>query len=213
MSKKKTGERPGTKSAIGVFIAVFAIAAATTLAAVIPGLLRRNDVPGKTGKNAPLQDLMYEEAVTEYSEMYSVPVYTIYAVIKCESGFNENAVSRSGAVGLMQLMPSTFEWLCGFTGEDPERERLFDPETNIRYGVMMLSRLYRQYGDWKCVHAAYNAGQGNVNKWLADERYSSDGKLFDVPFGETKAYLEKIEYYKERYKRLYKEKGWKDYDD
>jgi soluble lytic murein transglycosylase len=58
-------------------------------------------------------------------------------------------------------------------------------------------------GDWELVHAAYNAGIGNVWSWLDDDRYSKDGKLTDVPFSETKNYLKKVAIAKEKYKELY----------
>ncbi|MEA4832102.1 Membrane-bound lytic murein transglycosylase C [bioreactor metagenome] len=157
--------------------------------------------------------LMYEENINKYSEEYSIPAYTIYSVIKCESSFNPDAVSRAGAIGLMQIMPSTFEWLCEFTGEDCDPQKLYDPDTNIKYGTMFLSRLYAQFGSWDIVHAAYNAGQGRVLSWLSDDRYSKDGKLTDIPIKETKAYLSRINQYKELYKSTYASKGWNDYDD
>jgi len=190
-----------------MIVLVFGMLAAAVYYAIGYLLPEEGVESGETGEERTVE-LLFEEYVLKYSAEYSVPEYTVYAVIRCESSFNENAVSHAGAIGLMQLIPSTFEWLCGFTGEEPLTERLYDPETNIRYGTMFLARLYAQYGDWDIVHAAYNAGQGRVNQWLSDERYSEDGKLTNIPFKETKAYVEKVKRYKELYKRLYNEKGW-----
>ena len=91
----------------------------------------------------------YAEYVVVYAEAYNVPEDVIYAVIRTESHFDSAAVSRAGAVGLMQLMPETFLWLTNdMLGEHLSEAVLYDPETNIRYGTYLLSRLYTRYGDW-----------------------------------------------------------------
>ena len=207
MSKRKKRRKKYVKQSLGVLTAALLIGAA---AAVIYGLtlISVNDPTETTSENETREELLYEELVDAYSKEFSVPQNIIYAVMRVESVFDPDALSYAGAMGLMQLVPSTFEWLCTFTGENADPVRLYDPETSIKYGTMFLSRLYKQYGDWTLVHAAYNAGQGNVNKWLKDERYSENGKLTSVPFAETRAYIEKVEYYKEHYKNIYDEKGW-----
>jgi soluble lytic murein transglycosylase len=109
----------------------------------------------------------------------------------------------------MQLMPSTFEWLTNdILNENLSAAMLKDPGVNIRYGTFLLSRLYGQYGNWKTVFAAYNAGMGNVNKWLEDERYSDgSGNLTFIPFAETRRYVELADKSAGIYKRLYYDKG------
>ena len=82
----------------------------------------------------------YTEFVEKYAEEYKVPEYICYSVIKCESGFDSTAVSRAGAMGLMQITPATFEYLCRLVGEDHETGMLYDPETNIRFGIFYLFR-------------------------------------------------------------------------
>ena len=109
----------------------------------------------------------YSEYVTKYSTEYGVPEYIIYSTIKVESSFNSNAESSAGAIGLMQIMPDTFEWLVSLTKDGYEKGMLYDPETNIKYGTYYLSYLYLKYNDWKTVSAAYNAGPSAVDEWLA----------------------------------------------
>ena len=147
----------------------------------------------------------YAEFVEKYSEKYDVPEHIIWAVIKAESGFDYTAKSSVGAIGLMQMMPETFEDLTdNHLKEYFDSGMLFDAETNIRYGTYYLAYLYRYFGDWSVALAAYNAGLGNVNEWLADERYSFDGQTLDkIPFKETRDYVAKVERYTKKYNKLY----------
>ena len=146
----------------------------------------------------------YEEYVEKYASQYGVPEYIVYAVIKTESGYDSGAVSEVGAVGLMQMMPDTFNWLTTLTKENLDKGLLYDPETNIKYGTYYLSYLYLKYGSWDTVYAAYNAGEGNVDEWLG-EALKADGakKLGEVPFKETENYIKKVNKAVEIYDRLY----------
>lgn len=148
----------------------------------------------------------YADIISVYSEKYDVPEHVIYAVIKAESGFDYSARSGVGAVGLMQIMPSTFEELTDLhLKEYLEPSSLFDADTNIRYGTYYLSYLYEIYEDWTLVFAAYNAGMGNVNSWLENKDYSTDGKsLKKIPVRETRKYVSRVEKNIEKYDKLYK---------
>lgn len=151
----------------------------------------------------------YSEFVTKYSEEYNIPEDLIYATIKVESSFEPEAISKAGARGLMQIMPSTFEWLTSddHLGEHLTPNMLYDPETNIRYGVYYLKYLYTKFGyNPDLVSAAYNGGEGNVAEWLLDGRYADgEGGLKDYPdgFDETKNYVKKIRKACEMYQKLY----------
>ncbi len=149
----------------------------------------------------------FEAYVEVSSETYGVPEEMIYALIKCESGFDSGAVSHAGAVGLCQLMPDTFEWLTDdILYEHLEPGMLYDPETNIRYGVCYLARLYDRYADWSLAFAAYNAGPGRVDEWLEDPDYADgEGGLKKIPFRETRQYVEKLEKAWAKYEALYGE--------
>jgi len=119
----------------------------------------------------------------------------ILAVVQAESSFRPNAESHRGAQGLMQLMPTTAEWVAELMGkQDFDPETVWLPEVNIAMGSFYLNWLKRYYnGDLTLAITAYNAGLGNVNRWLADPEFSSDGSTLDsIPFNETANYLERV---------------------
>lgn len=149
----------------------------------------------------------YSEIIAAASDEFDIPEYIIYATIKVESNFDPNAVSSAGAIGLMQMMPSTFEWLTGeeHLDENLSTRKLDDPEVSIRYGTYYLSYLYKKFDyNWDNTFAAYNGGEGNVAKWLADPEYSDlKGNLTNIPYKETANYVKKINKEIEAYKELY----------
>ena len=147
--------------------------------------------------------LEYKDEIEKASEEFDVPIERICAVIYVESRFDPSVTSSVGARGLMQIMPETFADVQKALKTDYTDDDLYDPAVNIRAGTYYLSYLYKILGDWELVHAAYNAGIGNVWSWLDDDRYSKDGKLTDIPFGETENYLKKVAIAKEKYKELY----------
>ncbi len=166
-------------------------------ALVAVGWVRIDELITKT--NYPLE---YKALVEENAEKYSVPKELIYAVIKCESDFKSDAVSSKGAVGLMQIIPSTYEWLAEKNSDvDINEKLLYNPETNIKYGVYYLDWLYSKYGDWKIVLAAYNAGHGRVDEWIKDGTFT--GETEDIPFKETREYVEKVLDAQDVYTRTY----------
>ncbi len=154
----------------------------------------------------------YKEYVEKYSKEYGLSEELVYSVIKTESGFDSSAVSSKGAVGLMQIMPETFEWLTNdILHEYLDVGMLYDPETNIKYGTYYLSRLYGRFGDLNTAIAAYNGGEGNVSEWLSDPRYSNDGEKLivdNIPksFSETENYVKKVNKYLGRYRDIYNKK-------
>ena len=147
--------------------------------------------------------LEYRDEIENASEEFNVPIERICAVIYVESRFDPNVTSPVGARGLMQIMPETFTDIQKALKTNYTDDDLYDPEINIRAGTYYLSYLYKILGDWELVHAAYNAGIGNVWSWLDDDRYSKDGKLIEIPFDETKNYVKKVAIAKEKYTELY----------
>jgi len=129
----------------------------------------------------------------------------ILAVIHAESKFRPEAVSSKGAIGLMQVTEATAEWMASLMEiDDYKREMLTDPEINIAIGCYFLNWLSVYYPDeLELALCAYNAGLGNVNRWLADERYSIDGESLQViPFAETEQYIKRVANNKIIYKFL-----------
>lgn len=138
--------------------------------------------------------LKYKDYVRRYSQEFGVDQALVFSIIRAESSFNPQAVSRSGAIGLMQLMPSTALMLAaeldieGFTAD-----MLYQPETNIRLGVCYFKKMLDKFGKLKTALAAYNAGEGNVSSWLQNASYSKDGQNLEfIPYKETSDYVKKI---------------------
>lgn len=127
--------------------------------------------------------------------------YLVAALIKAESGFDENAHSHV-AHGLMQLTDDTAKFISEKTGLDYEKR--LEPATNIRMGCWYLAYLIDKFGDIHTALCAYNAGPATVTRWLADSDISAGGTQLDkIPFDETDGYVDKIRRYYKLYKKLY----------
>jgi soluble lytic murein transglycosylase len=141
--------------------------------------------------------LDYQAIVRGHSRNYHLDPALLAAVIYQESKFRAHARSSSGAVGLMQLLPSTAEGIAVHTGGTKFRvSDLDDPEINVRYGSWYLRHLLDKYGDERTALAAYNAGQENVDHWRAE------GK--GIEFAETRHYVKRVEHLKTLYRRGYR---------
>ena len=151
--------------------------------------------------------LAYRELIEQAASDFDLDPAHIAAVVMCESSFRPNASSSVGALGLMQIMPDTGGWIAGKFDDltDYDTERLTEPELNLRFGCWYLAWLMARYdGDMTCATAAYHAGQGNVDKWLADSQYSDDGTtLTDIPIADTKIYTRRVLDTYEKYLELY----------
>lgn len=103
----------------------------------------------------------------------------------------------------MQILPSTAEWVCKKTGQEFSENRLYDPYFNIQIGGYYVSYLINYFGDENLAICAYNAGMGNVKKWLSNVEFSSDGKnVENIPYKETENYLKLVQ----KNKKIYKNK-------
>jgi soluble lytic murein transglycosylase len=137
--------------------------------------------------------LKYENEIKKYASEYNVDALLVCAVINCESSFDVYATSKKGAIGLMQIMPSTAKWCAQKLGIEYSAGDLYSAEYNIKIGTYYLSYLLKKFGDERLALCAYNAGEGNVIKWLNENRQ-------DVPFGETKGYVPRVLLNKKIYK-------------
>ena len=144
----------------------------------------------------------YHSIVTKYAKQYSVPEELVFAIIKVESNFDPSVVSSAGAMGLMQMLPSTYEWLTTKLGDNYSKDDLYDPETNIRYGTYYLQYLYSRFGTWEKAIIAYNWGEGNFSEFLNNEGYT-EGDYDSIPVTETKNYVKKVMHHWKKYKELY----------
>ena len=140
--------------------------------------------------------LEYTSEVEAAADEYDVPRALLYAVLHTESGFDPNAESHAGALGISQI-----------TDETLPTDALYEPETAIRYAAVFLDLLLTEFdGDIPTAVAAYHAGRGQVNNWLSDTRYSADGKTLDViPTSATNHYVYKVQRAMRIYQNLYKE--------
>lgn len=197
MAKGKRKKRVKKRVRTRLVVAVALVAAAVLIALVAVFSVRalRRAYP-----------LRYTETVRAVSEEFGVDPYLVCAMIFCESSFRADAESPAGALGLMQIMPSTGEWIAGKLDiEGYSSEMLLEPELNVRIGAWYLSFLLKRYdGVRENALAAYNAGHGNVDSWLSDSEYSSEGRLTEIPFAETAEYVRRVTTAYEKYRSLYK---------
>ncbi len=217
LREKRRRRRILFRSAVVVMAAVGLLAATVVL---IWGTIRLFTRPDTD----QVLDWEYAATTEKYAQEYAVPLEVVYAVIETESHFEPDAQSGVGACGLMQLMPDTYDWIQNRLGEGEnadgqaegnteqavssetpgeEEADIFDPETNIRYGVYYLSYLYERFGVWETAYAGYNAGPNIVARWLEDTAYSTDGEtLTHIPYTETANYVVKVSNARERYHKL-----------
>lgn len=149
--------------------------------------------------------LKYEDIILRESSKYNLKKELIFAIIKCESGFDEKAYSHADARGLMQITPETFEWLkkC-YTHENLDISELENPEVNISYGTLFVSILIKKYKNEEVALSAYNAGMTTIDRWLSDRKMSDNGlTLKYIPYKETRNYVKKVIRAKKNYKKLY----------
>lgn len=150
--------------------------------------------------------LDYKIYVEKYSKAYNLDKYMVYSIIKVESNFNTNAKSSKKAIGLMQITPKTGKYIADLLKDNNyEDTHLFDADLNIKYGCFYLSKLINDFGgDMDCALAAYNGGEGNVRKWLAEnEKGRKTLDIENVPYTETKAYVKRVKLIINIYKYLY----------
>lgn len=156
----------------------------------------------RLGKEASIKmryPVEYSSYIIKYADKNNLDPYLVIGVIKQESNFIADARSPY-AGGLMQLTEETADDYAKKMGL--KQYNYMDPETNISIGCYLLSELIDKYGYTDTALAAYNAGMGNVDSWLANPEYSKDGKtLYYIPFSETRHYVQKIHQHVEAYKK------------
>jgi soluble lytic murein transglycosylase len=149
--------------------------------------------------------LRHEDVIRQQANEKGVDAALIAAVIYSESKFSD-AESSAGARGLMQITPEAAKFIEKQSGGTTFKlDDLSDPEINIRYGTFLLRELLDRYdGDEAAALAAYNAGPGNADKWGG-----ADLSVGEIPFPETRAYVEEVLEKREEYRQKYaKELGY-----
>jgi len=151
----------------------------------------------------------YKDDIRASSSNYGVEPHLVAAVIRAESNYKTGRQSSKGALGLMQVMPDTADWVVQKAGfkEVTNDMLLHRADVSIEVGSWYLNSLQQQFeNNTVMAVAAYNAGPGNVRKWL--DKGIWDGQadtISDIPFGETRHYVQKVIYYYNKYKDLYPE--------
>ena len=153
------------------------------------------DIPTKIQKI--VYKKQYSEYVTKYANEYNMDENLIYAVIKAESNFKNDAKSSKDAMGLMQLMKDTAKEVSQKINlqidDDKIEQKLLDVEININLGTKYLSDLIDRYQNIELAVTAYNAGIGTVNNWIEKGIIKSDGSdIENIPYKETNNYVRKI---------------------
>lgn len=153
--------------------------------------------------------IRYKKFIVEQAAANNLDMALVAAVIKVESNFRSDAVSKANARGLMQLRPNTAKEVAqglGHIVDDAFPEKLFDPEYNITLGTRYLAAMLKQFGgDEILALAAYNAGPTKLRSWLDKGIWDGTWKnRRQIPYPETRNYLDKVRQAKERYRKLYK---------
>lgn len=137
--------------------------------------------------------LKYREDITHGSITFGIAPEIIASIINAESKFNPNAVSNVGAIGLMQVMPTTAQEMANKLNIAYSDELLFDPHYNIYIGTAYIKTLLDRFGNLDTAICAYNAGPNRVRIWLQDTKYSANGvQLSSTPYPATNFYLDKV---------------------
>lgn len=172
------------------------------ITAVVITLLIAN-IPVDGEPEPPDSPYLYCELIDRWAAEYQVDPHLVAAVIENESAFDPDRLSPEGAVGLMQILPSTAEMSAGnlqMSGFTPDS--LWDPAINIQLGTHYLATLLEQFaGDAVAALAAYNAGPGRVYEWQQMERWQTQSGIDRIPLMETRSYVMLVLEDYERYRQ------------
>lgn len=162
-----------------------------------------------------LYPIEYKADIQVSAENYRIDPFFIASIIRVETNYRPDQTSKKGAVGLMQIMPETANWIVERAGYSEETmRRLERPDVNIEVGAWYLQSLSQQFDEYflyqskvnqmTLIAAAYNAGPGNVQKWLESGTWDGKYETLDrVPFGETRHYVQRVVYYYNKYVKFY----------
>ena len=181
----------------------------TVIAIVIVSIIAISKLNGKNSLNENKYPLKYKDLIIEASDKYDIPPSLLCSLIYNESRFNAEAKSVAGAIGLTQITESTFDWIKWRKKDtsDIAFADVTNPEIAIDYGAFLLKQHLSEFDTIENALCAYNAGRGNLLKWLSDDKYSKDTEngrqIVDIPFKETKGYVIAVTSVMEKYQEIY----------
>lgn len=189
---------------LAIAAAVLVIAALLAAQSTMTGYLKTSEALREAARLKVIGEhpVKYRGLIESYAEQNNLEPAFVAAIIMAESSYRKDAVSSVDARGLMQVKPDTGRWIAGKLGESDAftPERLFDPETNIRFGTWYLGYLANLFlGDPVLVASAYHAGQTNVQNWVN----AGINELDEMGDGPTKHYARKVTTAYGVYQRLY----------
>ena len=176
--RASNGLRPGTAVTLAVLLGLTVWAAANVRTAL-----------------RWIYPVYYRDVIERWASAHGLDPWLVAAVVRVESNFRPSATSPRGARGLMQILPDTGRWVAQQMGETRYfDDLLYDPEVNVRLGTWYLADLLRQFkGSEPLALAAYNAGRGAVQRWLAESTWDGSEEGIDaVPYGETRRFVAKV---------------------
>lgn len=137
--------------------------------------------------------LLYQQLVLNHAAQQKVDPAWVYGVIRRESAFKIDALSRVKAFGLMQLMPATAKEVAQKLGlKQLTLQDFSEANTNIQLGSSYLAQMYKRFGNYVKASAAYNAGGGRVVRWTGDKPIAADQWIESIPFDETRKYAASV---------------------
>ncbi len=200
--KKKKGKYLPLSSAQIITLCVAVILTLLFATAQFMYLCKVKDLEDKNQKAQAEYDrkvyrttVKYKEDILKYAAQQGIHPAYMAAIILNESSYVVDAVSSANARGLMQLLPSTGEWIAPKIGvTDYTEDLLFDKDINMQMGAWYLGYLSRRFdGDPILVACAYHAGAGNVDSWI--EKFSTDKKTLtydQIPYDNSRSYARKV---------------------
>ncbi len=158
-----------------------------------------------------LYPIYYPDIIQSNATKFQHDPNLLLAIIQTESKFSGDETSKKGAIGLMQIMSDTAEWILEKGGYPSNyREELHNPTINVELGSWYLRYLMELYNeDLIVVLAAYNAGPGNVTRWLMSKQWDGSlESLSQVPYGETRHFIQRVLYTYDGYNKVYNKQYW-----
>lgn len=193
MSQKR--RRSGRKSRKRWFLLLLLV--------VLAAMFIRSEWIGRT-----IYPVHFKSEIKQHADTFGQDPLLIAAIIRVESNYKEDAVSRKGALGIMQLMPDTAAWILQKEASFKDvtvQDAGSSADAGIRLGTWYIKELNRQFdGNLPVMLAAYNAGPNRVRQWLNDQVWDgSEQTVKNIPYGETRHYVQRVLYYYKKYQEVY----------